>query len=80
MDVQGEPEELQTEEEIAATPCRPGQIKGHAATGVYYPVDHPEYAGLRERVRCFDDVTRARASGFLPPEVLAPPPSPEPEE
>jgi uncharacterized protein YgiM (DUF1202 family) len=80
VDVEPEPEELQTEEERAATPCRPGQIKGDAATGVYYPVDHPEYAALRERVRCFDDLTRARASGFLPPEVLAPPPSPEPDQ
>jgi uncharacterized protein YgiM (DUF1202 family) len=78
VDSEPEPEELQTDEERAATPCRPGQIKGDAATGVYYPADRPEYADLRERVRCFDDVTRARASGFLPPEVLAPP-SPEPE-
>jgi uncharacterized protein YgiM (DUF1202 family) len=72
-----EPEEEQTEEERAATPCRPGQLKGDAATGIYYPVDHPEYAGLRERVRCFDDASRARASGFRSPEVLEPLPSPE---
>jgi hypothetical protein len=73
-----EPEELLTEEERAATPCRPGQLKGDATTGVFYPVDRPEYAGLRERVRCFDDAIRARASGFRPPEVLESPPSPEP--
>ena len=73
-----EPEEEQTEEARAATPCRPGQIKGDAASGTYYPVDHPDYAGLRERVRCFDDESRARASGFFPPEVPAPEPSPEP--
>jgi hypothetical protein len=73
------PEEEQTEEERVATPCRPGQLKGDAATGVYYSVDHPEYAGLRERVRCFDDAGRARASGFRPPEVPEPTPSPSGE-
>jgi uncharacterized protein YgiM (DUF1202 family) len=63
-----QPDESQTEEERAAAPCRPGQLKGDASTGIYYPPDHPEYAGLRERVRCFDDASRARASGFRPPE------------
>jgi hypothetical protein len=74
LEEEPEPEELLTEEERAATPCRPGQLKGDAATGIYYPVDHPEYAGLRERVRCFDDAGRARASGFRLAEAL---PSPE---
>ena len=70
-----QPEEEQSEAERAATPCRPGQVKGDAASGLFYPPDHPDYAGLRQRVRCFDDVNRARASGFLPPE---PPASPSP--
>lgn len=72
IEAEPEPEEEQTQEERAATPCRPGQIKGDATTGIYYPVDHPEYAGLRVRARCFDDASRARASGFRPPEVLEP--------
>ena len=75
LDEEPEPEEEQTEEERAATPCRPGQVKGDALSGTYYPVDHPDYAGLRQRVRCFDDASRARASGFRPPEAV---PSPEP--
>ncbi|HZO30512.1 MAG TPA: SH3 domain-containing protein, partial [Chloroflexota bacterium] len=78
LEEEPEPEEELTEEERAATPCRPGQFKGDAATGFYYPVDHPEYAGLRERVRCFDDAGRARASGFRLPETPESPPSPEP--
>jgi SH3-like domain-containing protein len=79
IDEESEPEEEQTEEERVATPCRPGQLKGDAATGVYYPVDHPEYAGLRERVRCFDDASRARTSGFREPEAPEPTPSPSGE-
>ena len=75
MEEEPESEEEQSEEERAATPCRPGQLKGDAATGIVYSVDHPEYAGLRQRVRCFDDAIRARASGFRPPEAM---PSPEP--
>lgn len=63
------PEEF-SEAERAATPCRPGQLKGDAASGRYYRPDHPDYAGLRLRVRCFDEASRAEASGFLP----APPP------
>ena len=80
LDEEPELEEEQTEEERAATPCRPGQLKGDAAAGVFYPVDHPEYAGLRERVRCFDDAGRARASGFRPADLpeATPEPSPEP--
>jgi uncharacterized protein YgiM (DUF1202 family) len=70
------PEEEFTDAQRAATPCRPGQVKGDAAAGLYYLPDRPEYAGLRERVRCFDDTDRAEASGFLP----APPPVPEPSD
>jgi uncharacterized protein YgiM (DUF1202 family) len=68
------PEEEFNEVERAATPCRPGQLKGDAALGLYYRPDHPEYAALRQRVRCFEDAARAEASGFLP----APPPPPAP--
>jgi hypothetical protein len=71
-------ESEQTDEQRAATPCRPGQLKGDAATGIYYPPDHPEYPGLLQRVRCFDDAVRARASGFRPPEAPEPSPSPAP--
>jgi hypothetical protein len=74
-----EPDEEQTEEERVATPCRPGQLKGDASTGTYFPPDHPDYAGLRQRVRCFDDASRARASGFLPAEAPEASPSPAPE-
>jgi len=52
--------------ERAAMPCRPGQLKGDAATGTYYLPDHPDYAGLRLRVRCFDSQNQARASGYSP--------------
>ena len=52
--------------EDPATPCRTGQIKGDAASGLYYLPDHPEYAATRDRVRCFDAEARAGASGFLP--------------
>jgi hypothetical protein len=72
------PEEEIPEEERIATPCRPGQIKGDAASGTYYLPEHPEYAGLRQRVRCFDDVSRARASGFLPADLPEPAASPSP--
>ncbi|MFN8634123.1 MAG: SH3 domain-containing protein [Chloroflexota bacterium] len=73
-------EDQQSPAELAARPCRPGQVKGDAATGVYYLPDDPEYAGLLQRVRCFDDVSRARASGFRPPESTPiPSPSPGPE-
>ncbi|MCC7372210.1 MAG: SH3 domain-containing protein [Chloroflexi bacterium] len=74
------PDDELSEEQRAATPCRPGQLKGDFGTGVYYPPDHPEYAGLRQRVRCFDNVSRAQASGYRaadPP--AAPSPSPGPE-
>jgi uncharacterized protein YgiM (DUF1202 family) len=50
--------------ERAATPCRPNQIKGDASTGLYYPPDHPDYPGLKLRVRCFDSQNQARASGY----------------
>jgi hypothetical protein len=72
------PEAQLTEAELAARPCRPGQMKGDAATGVYFPPDHPEYAGLLQRVRCFDDASRARASGFRAPDPPAPSTTPEP--
>jgi uncharacterized protein YgiM (DUF1202 family) len=70
-----EPEDQLTEAERAARPCRPGQLKGDAATGTYYLPDHPDYPTLLQRVRCFDDVDQARSSGYLPP---APPASPSP--
>ena len=73
-----EPEEEQSEEERAATPCRPGQFKGDAATGIYYPADHPDYAGLRQRVRCFDDAEPGPGVRVPPPEAPEPPPSPAP--
>lgn len=63
-----------TDAERAAEPCRPGQIKGDATAGVYYFPDRPEYAGLRDRVRCFDNEAGARASGYRLPD---PPASPE---
>lgn len=72
------PEDELSEEQRIATPCRPGQLKGDASTGVYYPPDHAEYAGLRQRVRCFDDASRARASGFRPYEPPPPPPEASP--
>jgi hypothetical protein len=73
-----QPESELTEEQRAARPCRPGQVKGDAASGRYYLPEHPEYPGLLQRVRCFDDESRARASGFLPPEAPEPSPSPAP--
>jgi len=73
-----QPESELTEEQRAARPCRPGQLKGDASSGRYYPPDHPDYPGLLQRVRCFDDESRARASGFLPPEAPEPSPSPAP--
>jgi uncharacterized protein YgiM (DUF1202 family) len=54
--------------ERAAMPCRSGQIKGDAATGTYYLPDHPDYAGLKLRVRCFDSQNQAHASGYSPAE------------
>ena len=59
-----EAEEELSEEERAATPCRPGQIKGDATSGLYYAPSHPDYAGLRIRVRCFGSESQARASGY----------------
>jgi SH3-like domain-containing protein len=78
LPVEALPESELSEEQRAARPCRPGQLKGDAATGLYYPPDHPDYPGLLQRVRCFDDEIRARASGYRPPEA-APEPSPSPE-
>ena len=49
-----------------ATPCRSGQIKGDAATGLYYPPTHRGYESVRERVRCFDGEPQAEASGYQP--------------
>jgi uncharacterized protein YgiM (DUF1202 family) len=72
------PEAQLTDAELAARPCRPGQVKGDASTGFYYSADHPDYPGLLQRVRCFDDVSRARASGFRPPEPSDASPTPEP--
>jgi len=77
------PEDELSEEQRLATPCRPGQLKGDATTGVYLTPDHPDYSGLRQRVRCFDDASRAQASGFRPTEPPTPPeasPSPLPEQ
>jgi len=76
--VQADDEEL-TDEERAATPCRPGQIKGDASTGLFYLPEHSEYAGLKQRVRCFDSQNQARASGFDPAEAAPAdqPPAPE---
>jgi uncharacterized protein YgiM (DUF1202 family) len=72
-------EDTLTDEERAATPCRPGQIKGDAATGVFLAPDHPDYASLRIRVRCFASTSQARASGFRAADPTATPaPSPEP--
>ncbi|MBA2446636.1 MAG: hypothetical protein H0V51_01280, partial [Chloroflexi bacterium] len=48
----------------SAAPCRPGQIKGNATTGLFYRPDHPDYEVIRERVRCFETEPQARASGF----------------
>ena len=42
------PEDELTEEQRAATPCRPGQLKGDFPSGLYYPPDHPDYAGLNQ--------------------------------
>ncbi|MDP8921685.1 MAG: hypothetical protein M3O34_02270, partial [Chloroflexota bacterium] len=63
-----------------AAPCRPGQVKGDATSGLYYVPDHPEYAAVRERVRCFDAESRARASGFLAAPVADPAPVDEPAQ
>ena len=65
-----EAEEELSEEERAATPCRPGQIKGDATSGLYYPQSHPDYAGLRIRVRCFGSESQARASGYRAVETV----------
>lgn len=79
LPVDPQPESELSEAQLAARPCRPGQIKGDATNGTYYPADHPDYPTLLQRIRCFDDESRARASGFLPPEAPEPSPSPEPE-
>jgi uncharacterized protein YgiM (DUF1202 family) len=68
-----EAEDNLTDEERAATPCRPGQIKGDATSGLYYLKDHPDYAGLRIRVRCFTSESQARASGYRAAEIPPPP-------
>lgn len=68
-----EVEDNLSEEEWAATPCRPGQIKGDATTGLYHLKDHPDYAGLRIRVRCFSSESQARASGYRSAEIPPPP-------
>jgi uncharacterized protein YgiM (DUF1202 family) len=73
-----EPESQLSEAELAARPCRPGQVKGDASSGTYYTPDHPEYPGLLQRVRCFDDAARARASGFRPPDASDASPTPAP--
>jgi uncharacterized protein YgiM (DUF1202 family) len=73
-----QPETELTDAELAARPCRPGQVKGDASTGFYYAPHHPDYPGLLQRVRCFDDASRARASGFRPPEPSEASPSPVP--
>jgi uncharacterized protein YgiM (DUF1202 family) len=72
-----QPESELTEEQRAARPCRPGQLKGDAATGIFYAPDQPDYPELLQRVRCFDDEIRARASGYRPPDAT-PEPSPSP--
>jgi hypothetical protein len=73
-----QPETQLTDAELAARPCRPGQVKGDATTGFYYAPDHPDYPGLLQRVRCFDDASRARASGYRPPEPSEASPAPVP--
>jgi uncharacterized protein YgiM (DUF1202 family) len=73
-----QPETQLTDAELAARPCRPGQVKGDASTGFYYAPDHPDYPGLLQRVRCFDDASRARASGFRAPEPSEASPAPVP--
>jgi uncharacterized protein YgiM (DUF1202 family) len=73
-----EPESELSEAELAARPCRPGQVKGDASSGTYYPPEHPEYPGLLQRVRCFDDAARARASGYRPADASDASPSPTP--
>ncbi len=50
-----------------AAPCRVGQLKGDATTAIYYPPDHSQYRALKERVRCFDSESQARAAGFRAP-------------
>jgi Bacterial SH3 domain len=55
-----------TTAEIAA-PCRVGQLKGDATEGVYYLPDHPSYGSIKERVRCFDSESQARATGYRAP-------------
>lgn len=47
-----------------SAPCRPGQLKGDANTGLYYRPTDARYEATRERVRCFDSEAQARASGF----------------
>ena len=64
--------------ESARTAVYDMQVKGDAATGTYYSADHPDYPGLLQRVRCFDDISRARASGFRPADPPAPSPTPAP--
>ncbi|MFN8526718.1 MAG: SH3 domain-containing protein [Chloroflexota bacterium] len=59
----------------AAQPCRAGQVKGSATSGLYYTPEHPAYAQQRERVRCFDDEPLALAAGFR---SAAPTPAPPP--
>jgi hypothetical protein len=77
LPVEALPESELSAEQRAARPCRPGQLKGDAATGHFYPPDHPDDPDLLQRVRGFDDEIRARASGYRPPDAT-PEPSPSP--
>ena len=52
--------------EEASEPCRPGQVKGDADSGLYYRPTHSDYVAIRARVRCFQNETQAQASGFQP--------------
>jgi hypothetical protein len=48
----------------AAAPCQSWQLKGDAASRLYYPRQHPGYRDLRGSVVCFDSHGHAQSAGY----------------
>lgn len=50
-------------DEIAAQPCRIGQLKG-SQSKIYYPPGHNSYSNTKTNVVCFNSPAEAEAAGF----------------